>query len=72
MFLAASSRPEQNCKNEHPNDTPAEPCDVRISCLPFEDFLWMAIIAMPLSLTSELWPLDPYDIELGIKLTVHN
>jgi hypothetical protein len=39
VLLTASSRPEQNCQNDHPNDTPANPCDVRMSCLPFEDFL---------------------------------
>ena len=39
VLLTASSRPEQNCQNDHPNDTPADPCDVRMSCLPFEDFL---------------------------------
>ena len=37
--LTAPPRPEQNCKNDHPNGAPADPCDVRVSRLPFEDFL---------------------------------
>jgi hypothetical protein len=38
IFLTASPWPEQNCKNDQPNDAPADPCDVRVGCLPFEDF----------------------------------
>ncbi len=39
LGLSALTRPEQNYKNDQPNDAPADPCDVRVSCLPFEDFL---------------------------------
>ena len=47
-FLSAPPRPEQDCKNDQPNDAPANPCDVRVSRLPFEDFLMDAHYAMSL------------------------
>jgi hypothetical protein len=34
-----SSRAEQDCQNDHLNDTPANPGDVRVSRLPIEDLL---------------------------------
>jgi hypothetical protein len=34
-----SSRPNQECQNNRPNNTPADPRDVRVSRLPFENFL---------------------------------
>jgi hypothetical protein len=37
-FLTTPSRPEQNGKNNHPNNAPPNPCDVGVSRLPFEDF----------------------------------
>jgi hypothetical protein len=37
-FLTAFTSPEQNCENDHPNDAPADPCNGRVGCLPFEDF----------------------------------
>jgi hypothetical protein len=39
ILLTASPRPEQNCKNDHPDYAPADPGDVRMGRLPFEDFL---------------------------------
>ena len=38
-FLSAPPGPEQDCQNDRPNDAPADPRDVWVSCLPFEDFL---------------------------------
>ena len=38
IFLTAFTSPEQNCENDHPNDAPADPCNGRVGCLPFEDF----------------------------------
>ena len=37
--LTAFPRPEQNCKNDQPDDAPADPRGVRVGRLPFEDFL---------------------------------
>jgi hypothetical protein len=34
-----SSRPNQKRQNNRPNNTPADPRDVRVSRLPFENFL---------------------------------
>src|SRR5271166_5084285 len=33
------SRPKQDYQNDRPNNTPADPCDVRMSRLPFENLL---------------------------------
>ena len=38
-FLSAPPGPEQECQNDRPNDAPADPRDVWVSRLPFEDFL---------------------------------
>jgi hypothetical protein len=38
-FLSAPPGPEQDCRNDRPNDAPADPRDVWVSRLPFEDFL---------------------------------
>jgi|ERR1035437_8975109 hypothetical protein len=35
----SSSRPKQEHQNNRPNNTPADPCDVRVSRLPFENLL---------------------------------
>jgi hypothetical protein len=35
----SSSRPKQDRQNNCPNNTPADPCDVRVSRLPFENLL---------------------------------
>ena len=34
-----SSRPKKDHQNDRPDDTPADPCDVRVSRLPFENLL---------------------------------
>ena len=34
-----SSRPKKDHQNNRPDNTPADPCDVRVSCLPFENLL---------------------------------
>ena len=34
-----SSRPNQERQNNRPNNTPADPRDVRVSHLPFENFI---------------------------------
>jgi hypothetical protein len=36
-FLSAPPRPEQDSQNDRPNDAPADPSDVWVSRLPFED-----------------------------------
>jgi hypothetical protein len=35
----SSRRPKHQHQNNRPNNTPSNPCDVRVSCLPFENFL---------------------------------
>jgi hypothetical protein len=50
-----SSRPKQDHQNNRPNNTPADPCDVRVSSLPFEYLLMDGHQECPcLSLTSML------------------
>jgi hypothetical protein len=36
-FLSAPPWPEQDCQNDRPNDAPADPRDVWVRRLPFED-----------------------------------
>jgi len=38
-FLPAPPGPEQDCQNDRPNNAPADPRDVWVSRLPFEDLL---------------------------------
>src|SRR5215471_9262983 len=38
-FLSAPPGPEQDCEDNRPNETPADPRDVWVSGLPFEDLL---------------------------------
>jgi hypothetical protein len=38
-FLSAPAGPEQDCQNDRPNDAPADPRDVWVSRLPFENRL---------------------------------
>jgi hypothetical protein len=37
--LSALPWPDQDCQNDRPNNTPADPRDVRVSRLRFQDFL---------------------------------
>jgi hypothetical protein len=39
-FLPTPPGPEQDCKNDQPNDAPADPCDVRVGRLPPEQANW--------------------------------
>jgi hypothetical protein len=51
----SSSRPKQEHQNNRPNNTPADPCDVGVSRLPFENLLMNGHQECPsLSLTSIL------------------
>lgn len=34
-----SRRPKQQQQDDSPNNTPSNPCDVRVGCLPFQNFL---------------------------------
>jgi hypothetical protein len=38
-FLSTPPGPDQDCEDDRPHDAPADPRDVRVSRLPFEDFL---------------------------------
>jgi hypothetical protein len=45
-FLSALPRPKQDCEDDRPHNAPADPGDVWVSRLPFEDFLWMGMSAI--------------------------
>src|SRR5664279_5475330 len=38
----SSRRPKQQHQNNRPNNTPSNPCDVRVGCLPFQNSLMNA------------------------------
>ena len=60
-----SSRPNQECQNNRPNNTPADPRDVRVSRLPFENFLMNSHQELP-NLC-----LEPIFSEIGRTYTVY-